>query len=73
MRPAKFYTVFENGEVIAICKGAAEARRLSPYRAYRAFPSRLEAEEFAMWWTYSNTRTSSPSMGRTAFPIHRRP
>jgi hypothetical protein len=49
-----FYAVFDLGKVIAIVEGAAEARRLSPHRAYKRFASRLAAEEFAAWWNYKD-------------------
>lgn len=49
MRPRAYYAVFNDGRVTAIIKGAMEARKLSPHRAYKPFKTRLDAEEYAAW------------------------
>ena len=67
MRPRLFYVIFDSGKVIAIRKGATEARKLSPHRAYKPFKSELEAEEFAAWFNYTSTTA------RTAVDLPRRP
>lgn len=52
MRPLSFYVVFNMGEVVAIVEGATAARALTPVRSYRPFKTRIDAEEFAMWWNH---------------------
>lgn len=52
MRPRAFYAVYNDGRVTAIIKGAMEARKLSPHRAYKPFPTKTAAEEYAAWWNY---------------------
>lgn len=49
MRPRGYYAVFAEGYVRQIVEGAAEARSLTPDRAYKRFTTRIAAEEFAAW------------------------
>lgn len=49
----RFFAIFEYGKVIAICKGAAAARLLSPCRAYKSFATELAAQEWAAWFNYT--------------------
>lgn len=51
-RRPQWYAVYDMGRVIAIKKGAAEARKLGQGRAYTAFKTRIAAEEHAMWWNH---------------------
>lgn len=69
MKPKKYYAVFCDGRVIHICLGAEEARRITPHRAYRSFRSRLEAEEFAAWWNYANTKERTFYRNRPSLSI----
>lgn len=59
MKPRKYYAVFRDGRVIHICLGAAEARKLTPYRAYKSFANLQDAEEFASWWNYEDSPVST--------------
>lgn len=57
VRPLNYYAIFDMGEVIAIRKGAAAARLLSPHRAYKSFTTELAAEEYAAWWNFRQAPT----------------
>lgn len=56
MRPLMFYACFAEGLVFGVFEGATAARRAcGGRRTYRAFSSRLDAEEYAAWWNYAAT------------------
>jgi len=59
MRPQAFYAVYDMGRVIAITKGAAQARKISPHRAYKAFKTQLAAEEWAACHNYQRDQADA--------------
>lgn len=60
MRPMKFYACYEDGFVFAIHEGTAAARRAcGGRRHYKAFVSRMDAEEWASWWNYRDSPVST--------------
>lgn len=61
MRPRAYYAVYNDGRVTAIIKGAMEARKLSPHRAYRPFKSQLDAEEYAAWFNHDQQQREAAS------------
>lgn len=65
MRPLSYYAIFEMGAVTAIATGAVQARALSPHRGYRPFRTRLEAEEFAMWWNHDHPQWWTSTKGQS--------
>lgn len=65
-RPMKFYVVWDWGRVVGIVEGLAAAKEKGP--SYRAFPTRLKAEEYAAWWDYeiALNNASTPNHPKTA-------
>ena len=54
MRPQGFYVVWTAAFALALCQGYQTARQLSPQRSYVRFHTRVQAEEFAMWWEHEH-------------------
>lgn len=49
-RPHNFYVVWTDDRRVYVVQGRAAAAALSP--SFKAFRTRLAAEEFAAWWQY---------------------
>lgn len=60
MRHQGHYVLFQDGLAVTVVTGHADARRVSPNRAYKRFPTRLAAEEFAAWWNFERERSRAP-------------
>lgn len=73
-RPRRWYCVFDMGLVVSVLEGADQARALlGGRRSYRAFETRIAAEEFAAWWNYQAYLPGGhlahlPAPGRERFP-----
>lgn len=51
-RPKQFYVAWRDGKAIKITHGRKAALAYSP--SIQGFKTKLEAEEFAMWWNHNN-------------------
>jgi len=61
MRPLKSYVIYNEGRAERIVKGRVAALKYG--YAFTAFKTKLEAEEYAMWWNHDHPRwwTETPA------------